>query len=99
MRLVCKFLLAGFLVLPPAAASAISLTNRDAAEQKLTLVEGDKQSDLVIKAGEKLELCEKGCVIRMPDGEDYEFDGPEIVSLEDGLLYLDNPSDQSKEAR
>ena len=99
MRLFCKLLVAGSLILPPSAASAITLTNHDSTEQKLTVIEGDKQTDLAIKAGEKLQLCEKSCVIRMPDGEDYEFDGPEIVSLEEGLLYLDNPEDQDKTAR
>ena len=46
------------------------------------------------QAGEKLELCQKSCVIRLPDGEDYEFDGTEIVSLEEGLLFLDTPDDK-----
>ena len=81
------------------SASGITLTNRDAADQTLIVIEGDKQSERTIRAGEKLELCEKSCVIRLPDGEDYEFDGNEIVSLEEGLLYLDNPADKSKAAR
>ena len=81
------------------AASAITLTNRDMADQKLIIIEGDRQNERVIKAGEKLELCEKSCVIRLPDGEDYEFDGTEIVSLEEGLLFLDYPADQGKTAR
>ncbi len=91
----------GALVLAPlalwsAAASGITLTNRDASDQALIIIEGDRQSERTIKAGEKLELCEKSCVIRLPDGEDYEFDGPETVSLEEGLLFLDNPEEQSK---
>ncbi len=72
------------------------MTNRDTGDQTLIITEGDKQNERTIKAGEKLQLCEKSCVIRLPDGEDYEFDGPEIVSLEEGLLFLDNPEDQSK---
>jgi hypothetical protein len=81
------------------AGFAITLTNRDAADQRLIIIEGDKQSETVIKAGEKLELCQKSCVIRLPDGEDYEFDGGEIVSLEEGLLFLDNPEEQGKTTR
>ncbi len=98
MRLVYRLLIVLPLAMGPSAASAISLTNRDTADQKLIVIEGDTQSERVIKAGEKLELCEKSCVIRLPDGEDYEFDGPEIVSLEEGLLFLDNPEDQGKTA-
>ncbi len=99
MRLAYRLLVLAPLVIWPASSSAISLTNRDATDQKLIVIEGDKQRELVIKAGEKLELCEKSCVIRLPDGEDYEFDGAEIVSLEEGLLFLDNPEDQGKTAR
>ncbi len=99
MRLVFRFLVIFPLALVPAAASAISLTNRDTADRKLIVIEGDTQTERMIRAGEKLELCAKSCVIRLPDGEDYEFDGPEIVSLEDGLLFLDAPEDQAKTAR
>jgi hypothetical protein len=99
MRLVYRLLLLLPLAVGPSAASAITLTNRDTADQKLIIIEGDKQNERVIKAGEKLELCEKSCVIRLPDGEDYEFDGSETVSLEEGLLFLDTPEDQGKAAR
>jgi hypothetical protein len=99
MRLVFRLLAALALVSGPTAASAISLTNRDTADRKLIVIEGDTQSERVIKAGERLDLCEKSCVIRLPDAEDYEFDGPEVVSLEDGLLFLDNSGDQGKAAR
>lgn len=99
MRLVYRLLVLTPLAILPATASAITLTNHDSTEQKLIVIEGDKQSERVIKAGEKLELCEKSCVIRLPDGEDYEFDGAETVSLEEGLLFLDNPDDQNKTAR
>lgn len=96
VRLVHRLLLLAPLAIGPSAACAITLTNRDTADQKLIVIEGDKQNERVIKAGEKLELCEKSCVIRIPGGEDYEFDGTEIVSLEEGLLFLDNPEDQGK---
>ncbi len=99
MRLVYRFLIILPLTMAPFAASAISLTNRDTADRKLIVIEGDAQSERVIKVGEKLNLCEKACVIRLPDGEDYEFDGPEIVSLEEGLLFLDSPEEQGKAAR
>ncbi len=99
MRLFYRLLIILPVALGPQAVSAISLTNRDTADRKLIIIEGDTQNERVIKAGEKLVLCEKACVIRMPDGEDYEFDGPEIVSLEEGLLFLDTPEEQGKAAR
>jgi hypothetical protein len=90
-----KIVAAAAFVLLPGFAFAITLTNHDSTEQKLIVIEGDKQKERLIKPGEKIELCPKSCVIRLPDGEDYEFDGPEIVSLEEGLLFLDNPEDSS----
>lgn len=98
MRLVYRMLVAVSLSVWPIAVFAITLTNRDTADQKLIIIEGDKQSERLIKANETLQLCEKSCIIRLPDGEDYDFDGAEIVSLEDGLLFLDNPDDQNKAA-
>lgn len=99
MRLVYSAFIFATLLFWPTGSFAITLTNRDTTDQKLIIIEGDKQNERVIKVGEKLELCEKSCVIRLPDGEDYEFDGGEIVSLEEGLLFLDNPDDQNKAPR
>ncbi len=99
MRRVYKAAILASLAFWPVSVLGITLTNRDTTEQKLVIIEGDKQDERTIKAGEKLELCEKSCVIRLSDGEDYEFDGAEIVSLEEGLLFLDNPEDQNKVAQ
>ena len=93
MRPACRVFIVAPLALWSVSAFGISLTNRDASDQTLIIIEGDRQSERTIKAGEKLELCEKSCVIRLPDGEDYEFDGKETVSLEEGLLFLDNPEE------
>ncbi len=93
MLRACRVLIVAPLAFWPVTAFGISLTNRDTSDQTLIIIEGDRQIERTIKAGEKLELCEKSCVIRLPDGEDYEFDGKEIVSLEEGLLFLDNPEE------
>jgi hypothetical protein len=98
MRTAYNVFMAAALALWPASGFAITLTNRDSTDQKLTVIEGDKQSERVVKAGEKIELCPKSCVIRLTDGEDYEFDGQEIVSLEEGLLFLDDPDSQAPNA-
>jgi hypothetical protein len=99
MRTAYKVCLAATLALWPVSVFAITLTNRDTTDQKLVVIEGDKQSERTVKAGEKIELCPKSCVIRMPDGEDYEFDGQELVSLEEGLLFLDDPDSPAPNTR
>ena len=36
-------------------------------------------------------FCKTGCTMKMADGEEYEFDGNEVVSIEEGLMFLDDP--------
>lgn len=79
--------------------SAASLTNRDEREHKLTIVEGTAKADHVLKPQQVLEnICAKGCVVRLNDNEDdeYELEVNDVVSIEDGSLYYDSPdpSDQ-----
>lgn len=84
-----------------AFAVGVSITNRDDKEHKLTVIESDgaKKSDHVLKASQVLEgICEKGCIIRLNDSEEdeYELEGSEIVSIEEGYLYYDGPESPSE---
>lgn len=79
-----------------AAEAAVTITNRDDKEHKLTVIEDDgaKKTDHVLKANQILEnLCAKGCIIRLNDSEEdeYELEGNEAVSIEEGYLYYDTP--------
>lgn len=80
-------------------AAAISITNRDEKDHKLTILEDDgaKKADHTLKPNQVLEnICMKGCVIRLNDSEEDEYElveGNEIVSIEDGYLYYDQPDD------
>jgi hypothetical protein len=78
------------------AAAAVSITNRDDKEHKLTILEEDgaKKTDHVLKPSQVLEgICAKGCIVRLNDSEEdeYELEGMEIVSIEEGYLYYDGP--------
>lgn len=76
------------------AAAAVSLTNRDDRAHKITIVEGGSSQDHTLTPAAVLEgICQKGCVIRLNDSADdeYELEGNEIVSIEDGYLYYDGP--------
>ncbi len=76
-------------------ASAVSVTNRDDRDFKITVIEGDAKEDHVLKPSEVLAgVCQKGCVIRLNDSENDEYllEGSEPVSIEDGNLYHDGPS-------
>ena len=80
--------------LDAAGVQAATVTNRDAKEYKLTVLEGDKAQHHTLKPSSVLQdVCPKGCIVRLNDSEndEYELEGTEIVSIEDGYLYYDVP--------
>ncbi len=75
-------------------AHAVSVTNRDDRDVKLTVIEGEARQEHILKPSQELkEICQKGCVIRLNDSEndEYELEGAEVVSIEEGYLYYDGP--------
>ncbi len=71
---------------------AAALTNRDDKEHKVTIIEGEAKADQVLKPQQVVEkICLKGCVLRLNDSEDdeYQLETDDIVSIEDGYLYHD----------
>jgi deoxycytidylate deaminase len=85
------FLATGFAA---TATAAVSLTNRDDREHKVTVIEGDAKVDHLVKPQQELkDICKKGCVVRLNDSDDdeYELEMNDIVSIEDGYLYYDEP--------
>lgn len=75
-------------------AHAVSVTNRDGRDVKLTVIEGEAKQDHILQPSQELkEVCLKGCVIRLNDSEndEYELEGTEVVSIEEGYLYYDGP--------
>jgi hypothetical protein len=81
------------LTLSP-AAYASSLTNRDDKDHKVAVIEGKATETSVLKPSAALQrICPKGCVIRLDDdgNNEYELSGSEDVSIEGGYLYYDGP--------
>lgn len=71
-------------------AYALTITNNDPVQQTITIVEGDKALELVLAPGQTGgQLCESGCVIRMKNGDEYDFEGVEVVIIEGEVLYLE----------
>jgi hypothetical protein len=86
--------LVGLVLSTVSAAAVVSVTNRDDKDHKLTVIEGDAKADHVLKPSQVLEgICQQGCIIRLNDSEndEYELEGSEIVSIEEGFLYYDGP--------
>ena len=80
-------------LLMTSTASAVTITNRGDKETKLTVIEGASRQDKLLPAGKVVEgVCQKGCIIRLNDSEkdEYELEGSESVSVEEGFLYYDD---------
>ncbi len=91
-RAIAVAAIAALLWFPDAHAS--SITNHDAKDYKVTVIEGKATKALVLKPSATLEgICPKGCVIRLNDSknDEYELQGSDVVSIEDGYLYYDGP--------
>jgi hypothetical protein len=81
-------------LLMTSAASAVTITNRGDKETKVSIIEGTARQDHVLATGKALDgVCQKGCIIRLNDSEndEYELEGSEVVSVEEGFLYYDGP--------
>jgi hypothetical protein len=75
-------------------AEAASLANRDDRDHKIRIIEGETGADQILKPQQALEgICAKGCIIRLNDSEDdeYQLEATDVVSIEDGYLYYDTP--------
>jgi hypothetical protein len=76
------------------AAHAVTITNRDDLDHKVTVVEGETRTDHVLKPAQVLSgICAKGCTIHLNDDEEeeYQLEADDVVSIEEGSLYYDNP--------
>ena len=89
-RGICTTLFFCGLSLAAMRAEALQITNRDATEHKLVVTENGAAKDVILKPSQKLDgFCLKGCTVKTADGEEYDFDGTEVVSIEEGLMFLD----------
>ena len=82
------------LLLGSTAAHAVSITNRDDQDHKVTVVEGDTKTDYVLKPSQALNgICAKGCTVHLDDDEEeeYQLEVDDVVSIEEGNLYYDTP--------
>ncbi len=78
-----------FAVLLPVAASALTVKNLDPEDRKIIIKENDKKTERVLKPSEVMsDVCMAACEIETADGDTYDFDGNEYVTIEEGLLFI-----------
>lgn len=74
------------------AATALTITNRDADSMNLTVVEqsGQQGVELSIDTQQTLDgFCPRGCVITLGNGASDTFEGTEVVSIQNGQFIVD----------
>lgn len=86
-----------FAPLPGGTAEAATITNRDSTAHRFSIVPGAASDARTLKPGESVrDICAKGCILRLGGDRDsdYEIEGQDNVSIENGQLYYDGPSEQ-----
>ena len=80
----------GLLVWSAPHAAALTITNRDAAEARLTIIAGALRDTHTLAPGAVLkDVCVRGCIVRLADQSEWELSGSEVISLEGGVVYYD----------
>jgi hypothetical protein len=66
-------------------SAAATLTNRDAVPQLVKVTTAIGKIDVVVRAGETLELCPQGCFMTFPNGDKEALSGGETIEILDGV--------------
>ena len=72
-------------------AEALTITNTDPDPHTITVKTGGDSKDFKIEPQTAVDPpCDKGCTVELESGEQYEMQGGEEVSIEDGVIFVDS---------
>ncbi len=81
-----SILLALLAVVP---AKAATITNNEASDQKITVLQGDASELVEFAPGQRIEgVCSSSCTLRLGNGDEFELEPEDVVSIEDGSLFV-----------
>ncbi len=93
MRVASIFCVGVLTMLFAVPAEALTITNSDADSHKITVKVGGDAKELTIAPQTEVDPpCDKGCTVELESGEQYEMQGGEQASIEDGVLFVDAAS-------
>lgn len=75
-------LAAPFAMTGPAAAA--SVINMDTEQRTIVVTEGGSRTEIVLGAGEAVEICSSACFVTMPDGDRAALTGSETIEISGG---------------
>ena len=91
MRVASIFGLGVLGMLFAAPAEALTITNTDPDSHTITVKVGGDSKELTIEPQTEVDPpCDKGCTVELESGEQYEMQGGEEVSIEDGVIFVDS---------
>ncbi|MBC8050848.1 MAG: hypothetical protein H7X92_12005 [Chitinophagales bacterium] len=83
------------LALAQLTAAALTVKNLDTEDRKITIKENEKKTERTLKPSEIVtDACAAACEIETADGDVYDFDGNEFVTIEEGLLFIGDTDTQ-----
>jgi hypothetical protein len=80
-------------ILFAAPASALTISNADPAAHTITVTAGSDSKEITVAPAQQVDAtCPDGCKVKLENGEEYDLKGTEQVSIEDGVIFVDNVS-------
>jgi hypothetical protein len=77
-------------ILLAAPAQALTISNTDDDSHTITVKTGGDSTELVIEPQKAVQApCASGCTVELENGEQYEMNGGEEVSIEGGIIFVD----------
>ncbi len=79
------------VLLAASSAHALTITNQDSDAHKVKIIKGNDNKELTIASQAKADAdCKGGCIVELEDsGDKYDMKGPESISIQDGVIYVD----------
>lgn len=89
LGLTFGILLAFALLAEPAVA--LTILNSDAAAHNLKVTAGSETKQVTVAPNQQLEnVCSGACLIELENGEQYQLNGGESVSIDGNALFVDS---------
>jgi hypothetical protein len=71
-------------------ASALTISNEDPDPHTITVTAGTDTKQLTVEPDQQVDaVCAAGCMLELENGEQYQMQGGETVSIEDGVIFVD----------
>jgi len=94
MRFVSTAALGALVLLCTAPAQALTISNIDPDPHTITVTAAGSSQELKVEPQKEVEApCSEGCKVKLENGEEYELEGGDAVSIEDGVIFIDHSPD------